>query len=161
MPLSDLQIRKAKQRDKPYRMSDGLGLFLLVRVNGSKAWQFRYQFMGREKILSLGTYPILTLAEARKRRDNAKVLLSEGTDPSTQKKLDKIDAAVKARMTFKEIAEEYYENLVDRGLAASTLRKKRWQIDDLSKPIHNRPIDQITAAELLHLTQGYRAKRKT
>ncbi|MEM9678206.1 MAG: Arm DNA-binding domain-containing protein, partial [Pseudomonadota bacterium] len=52
MPLSDLQIRKAKQRDKPYRMSDGLGLFVLVRSNGSKSWQFRYQFLGREKILS-------------------------------------------------------------------------------------------------------------
>ena len=72
-------------------------------------------------------------------------------DPSVQKKLDSIDAAVKARTTFKEIADEYYETQVDKGLAEATLRKKRWQIDDLAKPIHNRPIDQITAAELLHL----------
>ena len=151
MPLSDLKIRKAKQKDKPYRISDGLGLSLQVRPTGSKLWHFRYQFMGREKTLSIGQYPVVSLAEARSKRDDAKRLLAEGRDPSVQKKLDSIDAHVKSRMTFKEIADEYYETLVDRGLAAATLRKKRWQIDDLSKPIHSRPIDQITAAELLHL----------
>ena len=151
MPLTDLKIRKAKQRDKPYRLSDGLGLFLLVRPSGSKAWQFRYQFMGKEKLLSLGTYPIRSLAEARKRRDEAKTLLADGLDPSVQKQLDRIEAETKARITFKAVADEYYEGLEDRGLAPATLRKKRWQIDDLTKPLHDRPIDQITAPELLHL----------
>lgn len=151
MPLSDLQIRKAKQKDKPYRMTDGWGLHLAVKPTGSKLWQLRYRFMGREKLLSLGRYPIVSLADARKKRDEAKRLLEDGIDPSVQKKLDNIDAHVKARMTFKEVAHEYYDSLVDRGLADATLRKKRWHIDDLTKPIHNRPIDQITAAELLHL----------
>ncbi|NND42297.1 MAG: DUF4102 domain-containing protein, partial [Silicimonas sp.] len=58
MALSDLKIRKAKQKDKAYRLSDGLGLSLLVRPSGTKSWQFRYQYMGREKILSIGQYPI-------------------------------------------------------------------------------------------------------
>lgn len=151
MPLSDLKIRKAKQKDKPFRMSDGWGLHLLVRPSGSKAWQFRYQFMGKEKLLSLGTYPTLSLAAARKKRDEAKRLLSEGIDPSMQKRLDLIEAATKTRTTFKAVAEEYYEGLVDRELAPATLRKKRWQIEDLAKPLHERPIDQITAPELLHL----------
>ncbi len=151
MPLSDLRIRKAKQRDKPYRMSDGSGLFLLVRPNGSKAWQFRYQFLGKEKLLSLGTYPIMSLAEAHKKRDDAKAQLADGLDPSVRKKLDRIEAATKARITFKAVADEYYHSLEDRGLAQATLRKKRWHIDDLAKPLHNRQIDQITAAELLHL----------
>ncbi|MCP4183641.1 MAG: tyrosine-type recombinase/integrase [Hyphomicrobiales bacterium] len=151
MPLSDLQIRKAKQRDKPYRIGDGLGLYLTIKPSGSKLWHFRYQFMGREKILSLGTYPILSLAKARAKRDEAKKNLAEGIDPSVQKKLDKISAETKARMTFKDVADEYYENLVDRGLAPATLRKKRWHIEDLAKQLHTRPIDQITAAELLHL----------
>lgn len=151
MPLSDLRIRKAKQKDKPYRISDGLGLFLLVRPNGSKAWQFRYQFMGKEKLLSLGTYPILSLADARRKRDEAKALLADGLDPSVQKQLDRIQAESKARITFKAVADEYYQNLEDRELAPATLRKKRWHMDDLAKPLHNRPIDQITAAELLHL----------
>ena len=78
MPLSDLQIRKIKQKDKPFRMGDGLGLFLIVRPTGSKAWQFRYQFMGREKILSLGQYPAVSLAKARQLRDDAKGCLAEG-----------------------------------------------------------------------------------
>lgn len=151
MPLTDLKIRKAKQRDKPYRLTDGLGLSLQVRPTGSKLWHFRYQFMGKEKVLSLGQYPILSLADARTKRDDAKRLLADGQDPSVQKKLDSIEAHVKARMTFKEVADEYYDNLVDRGLAAATLRKKRWHIDDLAKPLHKRPIDQINAAELLHL----------
>ena len=151
MPLSDLQIRKAKQKDKAYRLTDGWGLHLTVKPTGSKLWQFRYRFMGREKLLSLGRYPIVSLAEARTKRDDAKRLLADGQDPSVQKKLDAIDAHVKARMTFKEVADEYYGNLVDRGLADATLRKKRWHIEDLAKPLHSRPIDQITAAELLHL----------
>ncbi|MEM7301032.1 MAG: integrase arm-type DNA-binding domain-containing protein [Pseudomonadota bacterium] len=151
MPLSDLKIRKAKQRDKGYRLSDGLGLFLLVRSSGSKTWQFRYQFMGKEKLLTLGTYPAVSLATARTKRDEAKAQLADGTDPSLQKRLNKIEAEHKSRITFKAVAEEYYESLKDRGLAPATLRKKRWHIEDLAKPLHTRPIDQITAAELLHL----------
>lgn len=151
MPLSDLQIRKAKQKDKAYRLTDGWGLHLAVKPSGSKLWQMRYRFMGKEKLLSLGRYPLVTLAKARKKRDEAKRLLEDGIDPSLQKQLDRIDAHVKARMTFKEVADEYYESLVDRELAPATLRKKRWHIEDLAKPLHNRPIDQITAAELLHL----------
>ena len=85
MPVTDLKIRKAKQGDKPYRISDGLGLSLLVRPSGTKSWQFRYQFMGREKILSIGQYPIVSLAEARTKRDDAKRLLADGQDPSVQK----------------------------------------------------------------------------
>ena len=154
MRLSDLKIRKLKQQDKPYRLSDGWSLYLLVRPSGSKAWQFRYHFMGKEKLLSLGSYPIVGLANARKKRDEAKQLLSDGIDPSVQKQLVRISAETKARMTFKEVADEYYASLVDRELAPVTLRKKRWQIDDLSKPLHNRPIDQISAAELLHLLEA-------
>lgn len=71
--------------------------------------------MGREKLLSLGRYPIVSLADARKKRDEAKRLLEEGIDPSVQRKLDNIDAHVKARTTFKEVADEYYETLVGCG----------------------------------------------
>ncbi len=69
--------------------------------------------MRKEKLLSLGTYPSISLADARKKRDEAKTLLADGVDPSIQKKLDNIDAETKARMTFKQVAEECYQNLVD------------------------------------------------
>lgn len=110
--------------------------------------------MGKEKLLSLGTYPAVSLADARTKRDDAKKLFAQGTDPSVQKKLDQIDANIKARMTFKKVADEYYESLVDRELAPATLRKKRWHINDLAKPLHDRPVDQITVAELLHLLKA-------
>lgn len=151
MPLSDLQIRKAKQRDKPYKMADALGLFVQVNPNGSKLWRFKYRFFGKEKLLALGSYPTLSLADARKKRDNAREQIADGIDPSVQKQLDRIEAETKSRITFKAVADDYYARLVDRNLAEATLRKKRWHIDDLAKPIHNRPIDQITAPELLHL----------
>ncbi|WP_370230698.1 tyrosine-type recombinase/integrase [Cognatishimia sp.] len=151
MPLSDLKIRKLKQRDKPFRISDGWGLYFLVRPTGTKSWQYRYQFMGKEKTLSIGQYPVVSLVDARRKRDDARILLADGKDPSIQKQLNRIDAHVKARMTFKEVADEYYDTLVERGLADATLRKKRWHIEDLAKPLQNRSIDQITAAELLHL----------
>jgi hypothetical protein len=91
-------------------------LYLLVRPTGSKAWQFRYQFFGKEKLLSIGTYPVLSLADARKKRGEAKGMLADGLDPSIQKRLAQIDAANKARITFRAIAEEYYQALEDRGL---------------------------------------------
>ena len=68
MHLSDLQIRKAKQKDKAYRLTDGWGLHLAVKPTGSKLWQFRYRFMGKEKLLSLCPYPAVSLADARKKR---------------------------------------------------------------------------------------------
>lgn len=151
MPLSDLKIKKLKQKDKPYRVSDNLGLFLQVQPTGSKLWQFRYQYMGKEKLLSLGQYPAISLAEARRKRDTAKENLADGIDPSLQKRMDRIEAENKARITFKAVADEYYQNQVDRELAPSTLRKKRWHIDDLAKSLHDRQIDQISAAELLNL----------
>ncbi len=107
--------------------------------------------MGKEKLLSIGNYPAVSLADARKKRDEAKEQLAKDIDPSIQKQLDRIDAEVKSRMTFKEVADEYFQNAVDRNLSPATLKKKKWFIDGLARPLHNRPIDQITASELLHL----------
>lgn len=78
MALSEFAVRKAKPRDKPYKLTDGDGLHLLVKPNGSKLWQQRYLFMGKEKLLSHGTYPTVTISKARKKREEARVLLSEG-----------------------------------------------------------------------------------
>ena len=115
MPLSDLQIRKAKQQDKPYRLSDGLGLFLQIQPTGTKLWQMRYQFMGKEKMLSIGQYPAISLSVARKKRDEAKVAIAAGTDPSVQKRLERIEAEHKHRTIFKLVAKEYYDSLVTRS----------------------------------------------
>lgn len=90
MSLSDAAVRAAKPREKPYKLTDSSGLHLLIRPNGSKLWRLKYRFVGREKLLSFGAYPVISLADARKRRDDAKRLLADGTDPSVKKKHDKI-----------------------------------------------------------------------
>ena len=151
MPLSDLKIRKAQNRDKPYKLSDGGGLFLLVKPNGGRLWQQKYRFQGKERLLSHGQYPDVSLAQARAKRDEARAMLAEGTDPSVQKRLDQIEAETMARTTFLLVAEEYLEVARDRELSDQTMKKKVWQIHQLAESLHHRPINEITSAEVLHL----------
>ncbi len=154
MQLSESKISKAKSRSKPYKLADGGGLFLLVKPNGSKLWQQKYRHLGKERLLSHGQYPDVTLAQARQKLHDARALLAEGNDPATQKKLDRITAETQSRTTFKLVAEEYLENSAERGLAPSTMKKKRWFLLDLASPLHNRPINEITSAELLYLLKS-------
>jgi hypothetical protein len=129
-------------------------LFLLVKPNGAKLWRQKYRHLGKEKLLSHGSYPELSLAKARKKRDEAKETLAEGNDPATQKHLKKIEAETQARTTFIKVAEEYLQVAYERDLADSTMRKKIWQVHTLAAPLHNRPVNEITSAEVLHLLKG-------
>lgn len=151
MALSFLAVTNARAQNKPYKISDGDGLHLLIQPNGHKFWRFRYRFAGTEKMLALGKFPITSLADARSRRDEARKLLEAGTDPSVQKKLDKIAAATAARNTFGLIADEYVANMVATNAAAATVSKNTWLLKDLAAPISNRPIAEITPAEILDL----------
>lgn len=152
--LSEFKISKAKKREKPYKLSDGGGLFLLVKPNGSKLWQQKYRFADKERLLSHGPYPDVSLAKARRKRDEARELIADGKDPGVQKKLDQIAAERSARMTFKLVAEEYIDSLVARELAPATIRKQRWYLLDLAKPLHKRPISEVTPAEVLYLLKS-------
>ena len=89
MPLTDTEVRKSKPSDKPYRLSDANSLFLRITPAGGKLWRWAYDFEGREKLMSLGKYPIVTLAEARERRDQARKLLANGIDPMAKRKEQK------------------------------------------------------------------------
>ncbi|WP_299507295.1 integrase arm-type DNA-binding domain-containing protein [uncultured Roseobacter sp.] len=151
MALTDLKIRKAKTEAKPYKLSDGGGLFVLVKPNGSKLWQQKYRYVGKERLLSHGQYPDVTLAQARQKRDEARSLLAEGGDPAVQKRIEQIEAETQARTTFLLVAEEYLQQAYDRELADATMRKKIWHIHTLAEPLHHRPINDISAAEILHL----------
>jgi len=82
MALTDSAIRAAKSKDKPYKLYDEDGLFLLIAASGSKLWRLKYRLNGHEKLLALGSYPTVSLKDARARRDEAKRLLSENIDPS-------------------------------------------------------------------------------
>lgn len=157
MALSDVKIRKAEIRDKPYKLSDGGGLFVLVKPNGSKLWQQKYRHFGKERLLSHGLYPDVTLAQARKKRDEARAQVANGDDPAVRKRLDQIEAETQSRTTFFLVAEEYLQMAHDRELADATLRKKNWHVETLSASLHNRPIKEITSAEILHLLKKVEA----
>lgn len=154
MALSDLKISKEKPKDKPYKLYDSLGLFLLVSPNGSKLWRQKYKYMGKEGLLTHGAYPTVTLAEARGKRNDVRKQLSDGVNPGVQRKLDRITAETQARTTFKLIAEEYIEACEERDLSPATMKKKRRFLLDLASPLHNRPINEITPAELLNLLKS-------
>jgi integrase len=151
MRLTHFVIENAKRAEKQFKLSDGGGLYLVVQPSGTKLWRMKYSFLGKERSLSMGMYPAVSLAEARERRDQARKLLATGVDPSVQKKLDRIARETAARTTFALVAEEYVENLRLRGRAEITVAKNRWLLERLAAPIAGRPIAEITAAEVLDL----------
>ena len=149
MPLTQFAITKAAPSDKPYKLADFGGLHLLVLPNGSKLWRFRYRFAGRENMLALGAYPSTALAEARTKRDDAKKLLASGTDPSRQRRLEKLAAVTAAQNTFGAVAAEYLANLEANGRAETTMIKNRWMLQNLAAPLATRPIAEIVPIEIL------------
>ena len=151
MPLSHFQISKAAPRNRPYKLSDGFGLSLLVEPNCSKKWRFRYHFAGREKMIALGTYPTTSLADARMRRDEARALVEKGIDPSARRKEDKAAQALAASNTFGAVAAEVLANKEAHEAASSTMSKNRWLLEHLAAPLADRPIAEITAKEILDL----------
>ena len=94
MSLSDIAIRNAKPGEKDIRFFDGGGMFLLIKPNGAKWWRFKYRYGGKNKLLSFGVYPEVSLKEARDNRDKARELLRQGTDPSAARKRDKSGIAI-------------------------------------------------------------------
>lgn len=146
-----MAARKAKPRRKAYKMADFGGLYLYVQPGGSKLWRLKYRFAKKEKVLSFGPYPLMTIAEARKKRDEAKKLLADGIDPGEQKKRQKSEAQHQAVQTFGLLAGEFIEQMEANGAAPSTLKKTRWLLENLASPLSKRPIRQITPVEILDL----------
>ncbi|SAE88123.1 phage integrase family site-specific recombinase [Enterobacter hormaechei] len=107
MALSDVKVRSAKPEEKAYKLTDGEGMVLLVHPNGSKYWRLRYRFGGKEKMLALGKYPEVSLADARGRRDEARKLLANGVAPSENKKAVKVEHEQEA-ITFEVVAREWH-----------------------------------------------------
>lgn len=158
MPLTDTAIRNLKPTSEKQKFSDGGGLQLWILPGGSKTWRFAYRFNGQQKDVVLGQYPIVGLAEARRKRDEAKVLLASGTDPSQQKKLDKITKALSDSTTFDSVAEQYLAKKTREGMAASTLKRLRSQLNKITNAFGNRPISEITTPEVLAPLKKIEAK---
>ena len=151
MALTVTAINAAKARDKAYKLADSLGLYLLVAPSGGRLWRMNYRFLGRQKTLSFGNYPDVSLAKAREKRSEAREALADGRDPAEVRKEKVREQRAKAEETFRAIADEWFSRLALEGRAPKTLQKMRWLLD-LSYPlIGNRPIADLTAPELLEV----------
>ena len=158
MTLTDTAIRNLKPRQKPYKKSDGEGLYLLVTPEGSRLWHLAYRFAARQKTLALGPYPVVTLAMAREARDEAKRLLAQGVDPSEKRKADK-RAAATAR-TFGEVADEWFATKrKPEGKSEATLERDRWLMGVWKSEIGRRPIGEIEPPELLPALKKVEAQK--
>jgi integrase len=150
MALTDTAIRNAKPKEKPYKVTDAQGLYLLVNPRGSKLWRVKYRMNGVERKLALGSYPEITLAEARAARDAARRQLAHAVDPNVAKRQARIEASIRASNSFATVAEELIDKKTREGLAEPTLEKMRWFLKLLGPDFGKRPVTDITPQELLH-----------
>lgn len=149
MALTDIQVKNAKADTKPRKLSDEKGLYLYISVAGGKSWRFDYDFFGKRKTLTIGGYPTVGLADARRLRDEAKKKLSEGLDPSLAKQRDQLAARAAAGNAFGVIADEFIEKLRRDKRAEPTITKNKWMLKDLAEKLGPYPITQITARDVL------------
>ncbi len=151
MPLNDMQIRRAKPEAKTYTLGDGQGLSLLIEPNGSKSWRFRYRFAGKPKMISLGVYPTITLADARSRRDDARKLVAEGKNPSEVRKEQKIALQTESESAFEKIATEWHQMKSAKwsaGYASDIMEAFK---NDIFPYVGTRPVGEIKPLELLNV----------
>jgi integrase len=149
MPLTDTAIRKAKPAEKPRRLYDGGGLYLEISPAGGKLWRQKYTIGGKEKRLALGSYPAVTLAQARQRRDDARRLLADGVDPGEHRKAVKAAAAAREADSFEVLGREWFAKRAP-AWAPSHADKVILRLEnDVFPWIGGRPVGEITAQELL------------
>ncbi|MBU0823899.1 MAG: tyrosine-type recombinase/integrase [Alphaproteobacteria bacterium] len=159
MALSDVRLRALKPRSKAYKVPDADGLYLEVRTSGAKLWRFRFCHLGKESRISLGSYPEIGLASARRKRDEARQQLAEGLDPAAERRREKLTAAFKAANNFGDVAKEYIEKMVADGRAETTTVKANWLLAQL-KPIAAMPVADIKPIEVLAALKKLEARGK-
>jgi len=147
--LTDTKVRNLKPEAKPYRVADAGGLAVEVRPTGTKCWRHRYRVNGRAQMLSLGTYPEVSLAEARQRRDKARKALAEGKDPSEQRRAHKEAAAKASADRFEAVAREWYGDRSPNWAPNHADKVLRRLERDIFPYLGAKPITSINGPELL------------
>lgn len=160
MALSDTALRNAKPADKPYKLYDERGLYLIVNPNGGKWWRLKYRLDGKEKTISLGTYPEVTLAQARGKRDDARALVAGNTDPSHHRQETKIQAKLAAQNTFEAVAIEWHALHNKSKSERHQQRVRRWLDAYLFPTLGNKPVASITAPMVLETTSELQKQNK-
>jgi integrase len=160
MALTDIQVKTAKPKEKDYKLADGDGLYIQVTTRGGKWWRFRYQFEGKEKMLSFGTYPEISLADARNKRHEARKLVAHGIDPSAEKKALKDEQAVLRANSFETIGREWHAKEVKDGswtdVHGATILNRMEK--DVFPWIGKTPITEVSAKEIQAILDRVKAR---
>ena len=160
MALTDMKVKALKPKEKSYKVADEKGLFILVMPNGGKWWRFKYYFEKKEKLLSFGTYPDVSLAQARERRDDARKLVASGVDPSCNRKAVKSARGEVLANSFEVIAREWHEQQKADGAwmadHAATIMNRMEK--DMFPWIGSKPITEVTAKDLRTILDRVRSR---
>lgn len=155
MPLTAKGVESAKPRPgaKVTKLSDGGGLQLWITPTGSKLWRLAYRFGGKQKLVAMGAYPLISLKEARERREEHRKVLERGRDPSVERK-------VRASNTFNVVADDYLAWMRSVGRAEATIAKNSWLIDMARPSLGPRPISEIDSGDIFAVLKGIEARGK-
>jgi integrase len=158
MSLTATAVKQAKPTEKPHKLSDEKGLYLLLQPTGSKYWRFKYRYLGREKSLALGVYPDVSLADAREKRDAARKLLANDVDPAESKRALKAARLKEGENSFRVLATEWFgTKMKDRS---KSHRDRTWRAleKDIFPQFGNQPIVQLTANVVLDALRKIEAR---
>lgn len=161
MPLSDIAIRNAKAGAKPIKLADSGGLYLQVTPAGGKLWRFKYRLDGKEKLLAIGTYPAISLSDARKQRDEARAMVASGKDPSREKQRTKLQSRMKAENTFEAISSEFCTKRKsdgERAWSPNTAKRSEYLLSQINPSIGKMPIEEIEPIDVLGAVRKIEAK---
>ncbi|CAN5475437.1 tyrosine-type recombinase/integrase [soil metagenome] len=153
MPLTDTAIKKVKPGDKPVKLSDGKGMYLLVNPAGSKLWRWKYRVSGKEKVMPLGAYPDVSLGQARDAMAAARKLLANGTDPMAKRASDKLAKKASAENSFQSVALlwwDHWHGPKSPRHADDVIRRLK---ADVFPAIGARPVSEIHAQELVAMVK--------
>ncbi len=157
LPLTDIRIKNAKPKDKEYKLSDGDGLHLLITPSGGKLWRFKYRFNGVEKRLTFKSYPEVSLAEARTRRDDARKLIASGIDPTSIMKAQK-EEKIATETTFEKVSREWFAKN-EPVWSQSHIKTVKSRLErDVYPVIGYRPICEITRGDIISLIRRIEAR---
>jgi integrase len=157
--LTDIQVRNAKPKAKPYKLAAGHGLCLFVMPDGARYWRYRYRFAGREKMVSVGVYPAVTLKQAQERAEQARALVRSGADPAEDRREKKLALRLNVERTFGHAAQLWIEHNTPRW-RPTTIEKVRQYLDkDLLPPLGRRPLANVTPIELGAVVEKIEARK--
>lgn len=154
MSLTDVKIRQSKATEKVRKLTDGHGLYLEVKPNGSKLWRYRYKIAGKENLFAVGEYPAVSLQDARKARDDARELVKQGIHPSHARQSTLVSQLAKNANTFESITREWLEKKVGKWSSLYHKQATKCLEQNAFPKIGRLPIRNVTAAHLLEILQA-------